>query len=56
MALSPDLGTENRDETDGKVVDSTPGLVLIFRSSWGFRDLTNGRISSQTGFDRVGCC
>ena len=55
MASSPDLVKGNRDEPDGKVVESTPGLVLIFRSSWGFRDLTEGRTFSQAGFDRVGC-
>jgi len=56
VASSPDLVKGNRDEPDGKVVDSTLGLVLIFRSSWGFRDLTEGRTFSQAGFDTVGCC
>ena len=51
----PDLASGNRDEPDGKVVDSTPDLVLILKSSWRFRELTDGRTSSQAGFDRVGC-
>jgi hypothetical protein len=41
MGSSPDLRSKASDELEVAVVDSTPGLVLILRSSWGFREPTD---------------